>query len=485
MFRKIATYSASLYGATLVSSAVSFAVTMVIARRVPKEALGLYGFYVTLYSFTGMLLVSGVNQALVKFLADPREDRRQITRLAVSGCAVVAGIAWPIAATVWWFSSAVAWTAALVVLPFFLLTVAATSVFRSEFATRKEVATVCGISATNSIFTLGLVFFGPRPDLAPIGGDLISYVIPGTLLAALLLRRALSGPAAPAARSEPALPRLAAFALPLTIAGIAFAVYGNAASFLIRGMVGLAALGDYFFAVQLMHLFDKPMQILARVVLAGFASRPDIGLDEHRRLVTFNLAVFPPLAGAVVYLCPLLLETADVVLSQIGPGGGEALAIRYAAAPGLVALFALAVPARCVEFLVSSLAIARDRPDVNRHTHVWTAVLAFPLLAVLVASFGPAGAAAMPLCYQGIFLTIQARRFRADAPEIVSRTGRAAFIGTLLLAAALVPVALDASILWMGPALAGYVLGGHAAGAWDLKLLLPGGGRRPAPATSR
>lgn len=491
MFRKIAIYSASLYGATLISSAVSFAVTMVIARRVPKEALGLYGFYVTLYSFAGMLLVGGVNQALSKFLADPREDRRQITRLALAGCAVVASICWPLAAGAWFIADTPAYSAALVVIPFFLLTAFGNSVFRSEFAKWKEVAIVCGISATNSILTVAFLYGTTRPDHAPIAGDLLSYVLPGAILAVVLVRRALgpaqAAPGADSAAKPDALRRLLVFAWPLTVASIAFVIYSNAASFLIRGFVGLAALGDYFFAIQLMHLIDKPLQILARVVLAGFSARPDAMPAEHRRFLAFNLAFFPPLAAAVVFLCPYLLITADWVLGSAG-AGGEPLAIRYVHAPFYVALFALAVPARCVEFLVSSLAIARGRPQVNRDTHVFTALAALPILALLVITFGATGAAAMPLVYQTIFLTIQTRRFRADAPEIVAQNNRGAIAGTLLLALAMAPAVLGFGVLWMIPALAGYVLGGHVIGAWDVRLLVPkkkpgGRGAEPSPAT--
>lgn len=481
MFRKIATYSASLYGATLMSSALSFAVTMVIARRVPKEALGLYGFYVTLYSFAGMLVMSGLNQALVKFLADEREDRRQITRLALLASAAFAAVCWPAAVLSWRHTTSIAIPAALVVIPFFLVTAFGNSVFRSEFAKWKEVAIVCGISVTNSAFTLSFAFASTLPTYAPIAGDLLSYVLPGTIVVLVLARRALAPSAPPGIPPQPRpLKRLLRFALPLALAGLAFVVYTNSASLLIRGLVGLAALGDYYFALQLMYLIDKPLQILARVVLAGFAARPDAGLEEHRRLMTFNLAFFPPLAAVVVFLAPTFMAAADFALGRAG-AGGEPLAVRYEHAPFYVALFALAVPARCVEFLVSSLAIARGRPEVNRDTHVLTALAALPILASLVWLFGPTGAAVMPLVYQTIFLSVQAKRFRSEAPEIVARTGRAALIGTLLLSIALLPAALGFSTAWMLPALALYVLGGHALGGWDLRLLLPGRKREKQP----
>lgn len=470
MFRKIATYSASLYGATLVSSALSFAVTMVIARRVPKEALGLYGFYVTLYSFAGILLSAGVNQALVKFLADPREDRRQITRLILAASAAVAAATWPFALLTWMLGASPVWPAALAVIPFFLLTAFGNTVFRSEFAKWKEVTVVCGISVTNSVFTLGLAYASSKPDLAPITGDLLSYVIPGALVALVLARRAMGSPQT--LRASRALPRLLSFALPLTLAGIAFICYQNAASVLIRAFVGLAALGDYFFAVQLMHLIDKPLQILARVVLAGFSASPNAGPEEHRRLLTFNMVSFPTLAAGVVFLCPVIMHAADLVLSAAG-AGGEPLALRYSDAPFFVALFALAVPGRCVEFLVSSLAIAQGKPNVHRDTHVLTAMIALPILTGMVAIAGATGAAVMPLVYVATFLTIQARRFRAHAPEIVDRSSRAAIIGTALLALTLAPAAFGFGVLWMFPAVAAYVLGGHALGAWDLRLLNP------------
>lgn len=472
MFRKIATYSASLYGATLFTSALSFLVTMVIARRVPKEALGLYGFYATLYSFTGMLLIGGLNNALVKFLADPKEDRDVYTRISLVIAAFLAAFAWPAAVVTWFLPVSPAWPAALVVVPFFVVTVFGNSVFRSAFAKKRELANVCGISLTNSIATLTFAWMWTRPDFAPIAGDMLSYVLPGTIVAAVLLRQSLATRAPGQPFFDRALARrFLAFGWPLSVAGVAFAVYNNASSFLVRGLIGLAALGEYYFALQLMHLMDKPLQILARVVLAGFSARPDLTIDEYKRLVTFNVAFFPALAAAVAFLCPLVLVAADLILAPAA--GGEPLAVRYASSTFYVALFALAVPARCVEFLVSSLAIARGRPEVNQHVHVWTAVSSLPVLAALVAAFGPAGAAIMPLCYQALFLTLQARRLRGDMPEIISGTTWAAFAGTLLLAMTLTPLYFGAGVVWMPVAVAAYVLGGHVLRAWDLRLLLP------------
>ena len=55
------------------------------------------------------------------------------------------------------------------------------------------------------------------------------------------------------------------------------------------------------------------------------------------------------------------------------------------------------------------------------------------------------------------------------------------------MALALAPAVAGLGLLWMVPALAVYVAGGHVVRAWDLRLLLPakkkGRGPEPSPAS--
>lgn len=480
MFRKIATYSASIYAVTVAASAVSFLVTMVIARRIPKEALGQYGFYVTVYSFVGMLLCSGLNQSLVKFLGDKKEDRRELDRLLLAVVALLAVVSWPcaIVARAMHLTST-SW--GLFALPFSILYLLGASRFRTDFAKTKEMALRISVSLLNSTLTLGFAFLGGNAVMAPIRGDFLSMAIPGVVLIALfatgaglrhprLLVSTLRGPTAR---------RLFRFSIPLAIAGAAFVTYSNAASLLIRGLIGLAALGEFYFAVQLMQILEKPMQILSNVILAAFAQDPTIAPDKHKRLVTFNLAVFPLIAAGVAYGAPLMLAVADHLMKRVG---GDPLSVKYALAPLYVSLFALAVPGRCVEFLVSTLAIARGWPQINRNTHVLTTSVALPILAGMVWYFGPWGAAAMPLVYETVFLSLQAWQLHRRMPEIIAHTTRAALIATILLAAVLALGRLPGAIFFYPLAALGYLAGGHFLGAWDLRTLRPGRATRaPAP----
>ena len=469
MFRKVASYSASIYGVTLFASAVSFAVTMVIARRIPKEALGAYGFYVTVYSFLGMLLCSGLNQALVKFLGDKQEDHAELTRILVATCAMLALLCWPLA----FAAGALGWTSTawgLAALPFSILCLFAASRFRTEFKKKGEVSLRLAVSLLNSTLTFAFAFLAGKPAMAPIWGDFLSMAIPGLVLVAIFLR--FGGPRSVArAVTGDTARRLLRFGVPLVIAGAAFVVYTNASSLLIRGIVGLAALGEFYFAVQLMNVLEKPMTILSNVLLAAFANDPRITPEKHRRFVTFNMAVFPLIAAGVAWGAPLALSIADRLLARVG---GEPLATKYALAPAFVSLFALAVPARCVEFLLSTLAIARGLPHVNRNTHVTATSVSLPVLAALVWWKGAWGAAAMPLVYITVFLVVESRMLRAEMPEIVRHCARAAVTGTLLLAGVLLLARATGSPPWLFPfACAGYLAIGHLVGGWDLRSLIP------------
>ncbi len=473
MFRRIASYSASLYGVTLVSSAVSFAVTMVIARRISREALGLYGFYVTVYSLVGMLLVSGINQALAKMLGERKtpEGRAAIVHFALGFSALLAAVCLPAA---WLLHRGGAWAAGLGIaaVPFFVMNVLAACVYRSAFERKKEVLLRIAVSSINSIVTLGLVFLAFEPERAPIIGDFVSMVLPAVVIGFLLARMYRWRPSASfrSVRSPAAL-EILRFSIPLAVAGVAFVAYSNASSLLIRALVGLAALGEYYFALQLMLVLEKPMQILSSVVLAAFSQEPWITPEKHRRLVAFNLVLFPTIAAGVVFAAPLLLSLADLVLGGVG---GEPLTVKYARAPMFVALFALAVPARCIEFLVSTLAIARGRPDVNRNTHLVTTAVALPTLIALVWWLGVWGAAAMPLVYQTVFLTTQRRQLRTEMPDIVLPATRAAATATVLLAVVLAAGVFVPGAVWFFPlAVLAYLGLGHAFGAFDLRTLVP------------
>src|SRR5688572_27698859 len=169
LFRRIATYSASLYGVTLVSSAISFAVTMIVAKRISREALGLYGFYVTVYAFLGMLLCSGINQALVKRLGEAK-DASPLVRFALSLSLVLAIACWPLAFLLH-RAGALATAFGVAALPFFVLQLLAASVFRAGFEKKKEVTLRLAVSLLNSAITVGLVFLAFDPERAPIIGD--------------------------------------------------------------------------------------------------------------------------------------------------------------------------------------------------------------------------------------------------------------------------------------------------------------------------
>ncbi len=466
MLRKVAAYSASVYAATVVSSGVAFVATLFVARRIPKDALGLYGLYVTVYSFLSVLTIAGVNQAVVKFLGDAKTDRREMAAIVLALVAAIAAVAWTLAAAAALAGARILpWSFAA--FPFAAQQVLVGSLFRADFARGREMALTLSISLLNSALTVLFVVAGVDGLPPPIAGDLLSLVLPGGVVAIFLARR--GGVAAPrelvAALRGGVCRRLLAFAVPLSIAGVAFTTYHHASAILLRLFAGLAALGELTFALGLMQILEKPLQIVARVFLASLAQEPFLTAREHRKLVSFNVTLFPLLAASVAAFAPHLLALADRIL---GFAGGDALSRKYESAALFLALFAAAVPLRSVELLVSGLAIARGRGDVHRDTHVTAACLSLPLLAVSIALFGAVGAAAMPLVYQAIFFATLRRRFRASAPEIVSNATRAAVGATFLIAGLLASGRLPGGA-WIFPVgAAAYVAAGPLLGLWNL-----------------
>ena len=472
MVSKITGYAASLYAVTLSCSVISFATTMVVAHRIPKGAFGEYGLFVTVTAVLGMLLASGLGQSLVKNIGENPAAKKDFVALILVSFASIALVAWPLA-TVLLVSVGGIWVVSLAVLPFFVLAILSAAMFRAGFEKARELALQASISLLASGLTLAFTFLSANPSVAPIRGGALSFTIPGLVLLIALVRisghRSVGGlwRAATSAPSRQVL----AFAIPLAIAGAAVVAYSHASVVLVRGIVGLEALGEYYFALQLMLLLEKPLEIFAAVTLAAFSREPAITPERHRYFVGFNLAVFPMIAASVAWCAPVLVAIVDFLL---GSSHGSTLAEKYPNAPAFLALLTLAVPLRSVEFLVSTLAIARGRPEANRNTHVLTTLVSLPTLVALISWIGPWGAALMPLFYQSVFLSLQAFQLRKEMPEIVRTTIVSAALATVLLALVLLAGRVTTSVAIFPVVSAAYLAAGHLLRLWDLRQIVGG-----------
>src|SRR5688572_19247348 len=97
MVNKVVGYAGSLYAVTLLCSAISFVVTMIVAHRIPKEAFGEYGLFVTVCAVLGMFLASGLNQAVIRHVGLIPEAKRDLIGLILVSFGCIAAVAWPLA----------------------------------------------------------------------------------------------------------------------------------------------------------------------------------------------------------------------------------------------------------------------------------------------------------------------------------------------------------------------------------------------------
>lgn len=386
--KEVYRYTGTLYSVNLVASMVTFVVMILISRDISKEAMGAYGLFQAYFLLGAYFTGLGINQTIVKYVAERRVDPRCMHALLARVLGIMAGVFLVAGAVVWELGFEIPGLV-LLTLPAYHALDFALSYARGRFWKKAESGMLLGSSlATSASVVIMLQFF--HDHHGPIYGQILSYYLTGAVVLALFFRL-------PSFRNEgwflplshhadPGWVRaFAVIAAPIFVTSALASVSEVADRFIIEHYLGLAVLGEYFIAMSFFNILDKPVGLLARVLLSYFSTHtaagrgPQQDMESMRQLLKFNLLVFPAFALIVITILP-------PILSQF-------LNKDYSNAFDILALISIIVVVKAFEVINSTLAIAKSSPTSNMYSQLISLAVYVPLAIVLLEIFGILGVA--------------------------------------------------------------------------------------------
>ena len=458
--REIYGYTGVLYGANLLSSFVTFLVTIVVTRHVSRTEFGMYGMFQAYFLVFAYVFGLGISQATVKFVASGRLALAEVHSLLAWALGSIAIICSCGAAVLLALGDRLAGLALLGV-PAYQVFEVSLSYARGKTKREREALTLLGSSLLTSSATV--LFLHHYPDFrGPVYGQLA-----GIYITALILSLGfLLGRRRPFARLEPAAVRaFVVIALPVYGAAALFAIAESFDRFVIRRYLGFRLVGEYVLALAFLNIINKPIALLGRVLLSHFAraesvhgSHPDeAGYEDIIRL---NLFLLPVFALAVVGLLPSALK---LLLTR-----------NYTASFDIFAIVSAVVVLKGSELVNSSLLIARRTPMTNVYTQLVALLVYVPAALVLVHAFGIIGVA----------IAVVIRWMAMSAAQIVQMNRQGLPSGSSLMMRAFLAYGLALSLFHVAPwaMSAIYIAGGLALQIWEPRTLWRAMARVPVAA---
>ncbi|HET9122200.1 MAG TPA: oligosaccharide flippase family protein, partial [Acidiferrobacteraceae bacterium] len=377
--REIYGYTGVLYGANLLSSFVTFLVTILVTRHISRTEFGMYGVFQAYFLVFAYVFGLGISQATVKFVASGRLALAEVHTLLLWALGAIAVISSCGAAVLLAFGNRLAGLALLGV-PAYQVYEVSLSYSRGKTKRDREALTLLGSSLLSSLATVLLLH--RFPDVrGPVYGQLVGIYI----TAAVLVLGFLLGRRRTFARLEPAAVRaFMVIALPVYAAAALFAVAESFDRFVIRRYLGFRLVGEYVLALTFLNIVNKPIALLGRVLLSHF-SRVESSAQPHPEdagycdIVRLNLFLLPVFALAVVGLLPPALK---LLLTR-----------DYTASFDIFAIISAVVVLKGSELVNSSLLIARRTPMTNVYTQLVALLVYVPVALILVHAFGLVGVA--------------------------------------------------------------------------------------------
>lgn len=431
-------YGGLLYGVNLLTSFVTFMVTILLARAITKEELGMYGLFQAYFVLAGAITSFGLSQSIVKFVAERSVDVREIHTLVGAVVGVMAVVLTLAGAALLHFGHDVLGLAVMT-LPAYHLFDFALSYARAHLWKRAESAIILGSSLGTSVFIVALLPVFPD-HRAPIYGQMLSaYTTAGVLLAVFLFVRRGE------ARFMPIhggwLKDFALVAYPIFITAILYTVSGVADRFIVEQHLGLLVLGEYFLAMTLFNILDKPVALLSRVLLShlcgpGAQLDPQRHIESVRTVMRLNVVLLPVFSLLVVGILPVVLV---YFFNK-----------DYSNTFDILAIVSVIMAVKAFEVVNSMLAIAKNNAKTNVHSQFLSLLIYLPMALVFVRFFGIAGVAVAIVVrwvVSSVFQAVRLRRNGVDTvPPLFMLRAVAAYIAALAFFAdapwAMVPVYL-------------------------------------------
>ena len=456
MFKKIFSYAAWLYSLSMISSAISFFVTMYMVRIIQKAELGKYAIYVAIYSLSGAFLTAGMDRTFVKFVGEKDDDYADLIVLYILltlCCAIIFGVIGILLSPI--FDHEI-WMGIIAIGPF-VCTYNAACIFRGRLEQSSEIKLVMGISFLNSLLTITLLSFCQN-EWAPIIGDFLSLLIPSFVLMYVFFRRI-----GPISREKILLTNKRKmvrdffnFAKPLWFAGVAFATNDQLTSFLIKAFLNYKSLGEFYFARTMLMLIHKPVDTLSKVLLAGFSIKREVDLKHFKTIIGANLLLFPSLAIFVINALPVLIAVLGLK--------------QYSDAGFYVTLLVLSLPLICVQAIMGIVNVVFNVPVVSQRSYVFSSVLCAPASVGMIYYLGIPGAALVPSLYALVLFFANVFLLRNIAREHAILSLKLGVVGEVLYGVSLLFSFYCGNLFTVWLIIGVYVLfGGYILKLWDLR----------------
>lgn len=457
MFRKIVSYTAGLYGVTIFAALIRVLLKSFVAKTVGKEALGAYAFFTTAQGLGISLLAFGLTRTLAKHVAASKEEAKYgpavsaIIVLLIGLSVVLVGAAFLLRSHLDWV-----WVLVLVSVGPATLFQLARAILRGQIDRNREIIAVSLYIGVQCISVALMIMLLAEPR-APVIGAAITNLL---MAAATLLYFIRRNPAwwKPARLRQFYISSefryLLSLTAPLWITDILAIVGHHADQFIVKGQLGYVSLAEYAAAFTFVGLLDQPLSVLSRIFLVTFASGFYTSVEKYRRMSSLNLAFISTLG--------LIITALSIPLTSV------LFTDEYTLTPTLATILSTAFVFKSVEVLNTALTIAKDYPQANRNSKIWTTALYLPLALFMVSRFGVVGAAWSNVISWGGYALIHALYMQRRLPLHAAHTLRETLLGTILYTGAAWSVWLINTSWFAIVAVPVYLGLGQLLRLWDL-----------------
>jgi O-antigen/teichoic acid export membrane protein len=435
-------------------------VKSMIAKSMGKEALGAYAYYMTVMVLASAILAFGFRRAITKQIAASKSENDfaplvvGVMALSIVTSLVLVGIGLSISP----YIDLIYVLVLISVGPYTMFEIARATL-RGQFDQKREIILAFVGIMFQSACVIAVIFYSNDP-YAPVWGLTIANIALSVGISIYFIRRYgrrwQPGQVWESVQSS-GFHSLLLLAIPLWITDVIGIIGSQADQFIVQGQLGYSALAEYAAAFTFIGILDQPITVMSRVFLVTFSGGHYNEIDQYKKVSSLNLAFFSVL-GFLVYIVSVPLT--PIIFTD-----------DYTMVPLLVVILSTSSIFNSVEVLNTSLTIAKDYPQANRDSKIWTTAIYIPLLFLLISRYGVIGAAIGNVLSWGGYAIVHAIYMRRRLPEHAAHTFRELILGTTLYQAFIW------TAWWIGNTwvtmllLFGYLGIGHLIHLWDLQAI--------------
>lgn len=460
MVRKFSSYALGIYAALFIGSVIGVVTKSIIAKELGKESFGLYTYFVSLTVVSASVFSLGMSDILTKVTAEQKPYSNDFNRFGIAlvfGVTLVAVIAGILLAGL---IEPIYVMALFALGPAALLPVA-TSVFRGELSTKREVSyRLLRRVAELGFVALLVVVLAIRDEMVAVYAVVASWYLTTLYLLFLMKKRDLfiSPRRFVDVARQPWLRTHIVFSVSLWLAEVVTILGSQADSLIVGNALGFVELGEYGAALLFYGLVLQVLHVLANLFVTMFPRDNNKDLPNYQRIFNMNALLIPLIGMGTLLFIPLL---SPVLLDD-----------TYRLVTPLFAVLSFALVFRSLELPNRALAITIDKPQVNMQATLASIAIYLPTLWILVNRLGLLGAALSQVIFWALYSTVQAFLLRRHLPGHAAHGVRTALVGFGVYAVAIGAfLALaDPTLRVIVPPLL-YAGLGHLLRLWDVRVL--------------